>query len=242
MPVAARSLLGKTLRSVPVRDWDVVLGPLAHLFNQNQIGRKVHRVGARLTASNNFRTFYQSFLTEWKDEKSDILLRGEAVNGSAMHRTGMLEDFAAEMMALDTLTYLPDDILVKVDRASMAYSLETRAPFLDHRVIELAWKLPTPLKIGRVGGKEILKDVLSRHVPRTLFERPKMGFSIPLDDWLRGPLKDWAGSLLSSNRLKQQGFLDSYVVHSAWQEHLKGAPLGHRLWSVLMFQAWLDAQ
>ncbi|RYD17843.1 MAG: asparagine synthetase B, partial [Lysobacteraceae bacterium] len=137
--------------------------------------------------------------------------------------------------------YLPDDILVKVDRAAMAASLETRAPFLDHRVAEAAWALPMHQKLRQGRGKWVLREILDRYVPRTLIERPKMGFGVPINDWLRGPLKGWASDLLSEDRLWRQGLLDAEIVGRQWRDHLSGRrQLGSRLWSVLMLQAWLD--
>jgi len=154
-----------------------------------------------------------------------------------------LADPVARMMALDGLTYMPDDILVKVDRASMAVSLETRAPFLDRDVVEFAWSLPMSMKLRDGRGKWLLRQLLDRHVPRELVERPKMGFGIPLDDWLRGPLRDWAEALLDETRLRREGFLQPEPIRETWKRHLAGqASFGYRLWSVLMFQAWLEAQ
>jgi asparagine synthase (glutamine-hydrolysing) len=147
------------------------------------------------------------------------------------------------MMALDGLTYLPDDILVKVDRASMAVSLETRAPFLDRDVMALAWSLPMSMKLRDGRGKWILRRLLDRYVPRELVERPKMGFAIPLDAWLRGPLREWAEALLAGDRLRREGYFDPVPIRAAWTRHVRGeASLGYRLWSVLMFQAWLEQQ
>jgi asparagine synthase (glutamine-hydrolysing) len=139
--------------------------------------------------------------------------------------------------------YLPEDILVKLDRASMGTSLETRVPLLDQRVFEFAWRLPMHMKVGRVQGKRILRHVLSAYLPERLFERPKRGFGVPISQWLRGPLKPWAEELLGEHRLKREGFLNSVIIRQCWQEHASGqADWKDRLWSVLMFQAWLEAQ
>ena len=144
-------------------------------------------------------------------------------------------------MALDTLTYLPGDILTKVDRAAMAVSLETRAPFLDRNVVEFAWTLPLDMQLRHGTGKWLLRQLLARHVPQALIERPKQGFGIPLDEWLRGPLRGWAEALLSEDRLRREGIFNVEPIRNAWERHLRGkASLGYRLWSVLMFQAWLE--
>ena len=154
---------------------------------------------------------------------------------------GDLSD-AERMMQLDMLAYLPDDILAKVDRSTMAVSLESRAPFLDHRVVEFAWALPLDLKLRDGQSKWALRQVLYRHVPRALIERPKMGFEVPIGLWLRGALRDWAAALLDPARLTREGHFDAQVIDRAWQEHLSGrANRGPQLWNVLMFQAWLEA-
>ena len=146
-----------------------------------------------------------------------------------------------KMMYFDQLTYMPNDILVKVDRASMASSLETRIPFLNHKLIEYAWKIPNSLKFKNGKGKWILRKILQNYVPENLINRPKMGFGIPLDAWLRGPLRDWAENLLNETKLSQDGFLNTELVRDKWKDFIinKGK-WQYDLWNILMFQAWLD--
>jgi len=201
---------------------------------------KLHEVMAATTAKD----FYRCLLSHWLEPEQVVVGAKEpATLLNTPDCWPKVDSFEHWMMGLDAQTYLPDDILVKVDRAAMANSLETRVPLLDHRVVELAWRLPLHMKIRNGQGKWVSRQVLYRHVPRELIERPKKGFSIPLGQWLRGPLRDWAEALLDSNRLEKEGFFNPAPIQKIWRDHLYGRrDHSTRLWSILMFQAWLEAQ
>ncbi len=189
--------------------------------------------------------FYWQGRSSWPNPHA--IMHGTSLSGAVMNEpascVGALE-FAEWMMAADTLNYLPDDILVKVDRAAMAVSLETRAPFLDHDVVEFVWRLPLSLRIRGAESKWILRQVLRKYLPMRLVDRPKAGFGVPLASWLRGPLRDWAEALLDERRLREEGFFDPGPVRRTWLAFLKAhdeyAGLAQRLWNILMFQAWLE--
>jgi asparagine synthase (glutamine-hydrolysing) len=183
-------------------------------------------------------------LSLWRDPAAVVIGAAEPPS-QATGATSPLAGLTAieRMMAHDMLGYLPDDILVKVDRAAMAVSLETRVPYLDHHLVEFAWRLPFDLKIRNGESKWILRQLLYRHVPRELIERPKQGFAVPIDHWLRGPLREWAHGLLNPARLRAEGFFDAAMVERCWNEHQQGQRnWEHRLWGVLMFQAWHEEQ
>ncbi len=207
-------------------------------------GEKLQKLGQRLQDVRDIDDFYQSLVSEWQAPE-DMVLFGQEPDTllTDRGRWPQLERVEERMMYLDAMTYLPDDILCKVDRAAMGVSLETRVPFLDHRVVELAWRLPLHMKIRDGQGKWPLRQLLYKYVPRALIERPKQGFAIPLGEWLRGPLRDWAEHLLNPVRLSEQGYFRSEPIRQKWQEHVtKKRNWEHSLWSILMFQAWLETQ
>ncbi len=233
---------GMTLLSPGV--WDRLfagLGPLLpSSLIQPQAGDKLHKL-AGIVGMRNPEEMYLRLVSHWPDPEAVVRGAREPVTILNDRNNPIdLADFTQRMMYLDTVTYLPDDILVKVDRAAMGVSLETRVPLLDHRVVEFAWRLPLDMKIRDGQGKWLLRQVLYRYVPRTLMERPKMGFGVPIDSWLRGPLREWAEDLLEKSRLQRAGYFDPEHIRKLWHEHLSGVRnWQYPLWGVLMFQAWL---
>ncbi len=203
-------------------------------------GDKLHKLAEILSLSSKEET-YLSLISHWKSPQDIVIGSNEpkAVQNRLLEKQDL--DFISQMMYADAVSYLSGDILTKVDRASMGVSLETRAPFLDHRVVEAAWKLPLSMKIKENQGKWILRQILYKYVPKEMIERPKMGFGAPIDSWLRGPLKEWAEELLDEDRLKKEGFLNPEPIRQKWKEHLsKKRNWQYHLWNVLMFQAWLE--
>lgn len=252
LPLPLRQTLGRLLTAVPVSAWDALAVPLGSARGTSgvaRLGDKLHKLASRLQNLRDMDDLYRSLVTEWQDPASLVL----GANGNWVQEPASLlddvlpasgtADDQMRMMYYDSICYLPDDILCKVDRAAMATSLETRVPFLDHRVVELAWRLPLHMKIRGNVGKWALRQLLYKHVPRELIERPKAGFAIPVGQWLRGPLRDWAEDLLSEPRLRAEGYLHPAPIRQAWAEHLSGRR-DHtaKLWAVLMFQAWLQQQ
>lgn len=205
-----------------------------------QLGHKLHKLADVLALPP--QEIYRGLISQWHHpplKAPDIAFDTGPLFDHASW--SVAPDFLGQMQYLDTVTYLPDDILSKVDRASMAVSLEARVPLIDHRVVEFAWRLPAHMKIRDGRSKWLLRHVLARHVPNSLFERPKMGFGVPIGDWLRGPLRDWAEDLLSRDRLTSDGLFDADRIRHSWQQHLSGQQdCQHPLWVILMFQAWRD--
>jgi asparagine synthase (glutamine-hydrolysing) len=247
MPSRARSLASRALLGLSPQTWDRIARS-AQVVRQKSMrarnpGDKLHKLAAVLP-SKTANDLYHNLVSNWKDPGAVVRHGKEpttALSGSLDPASS--RDFTERMMYLDQVSYLPDDILVKLDRAAMAVSLETRVPMLDHRMVEFAWTLPLAMKVTGRQTKLVLREVLYKYVPRELVERPKTGFGIPLDAFLRGALRDWAEALLDEKRLSGEGFFDPRPIREKWREHL----LGHRnwsydLWAVLMFQAWLENQ
>ncbi|MBU3648013.1 MAG: asparagine synthetase B, partial [Limnohabitans sp.] len=238
LPRPLRQLAAGVTTAVPPGAWDKVGG----LVSMSRLGDKLHK-GAGLLGSRTVADLYRGMVSHWSDPDSLVLGAHEPATVLTSAPPALKGLSAVErMMALDMLSYLPDDILAKVDRAAMGVSLETRVPMLDHRVVEFAWSLPLDYKLRGGVTKWPLRQVLYRHVPRELIERPKMGFGVPIDHWLRGPLREWAETLLAEPRLRSEGFFDPAPIRKKWVEHLSGKRnWQYHLWDVLMFQAWLEA-
>jgi asparagine synthase (glutamine-hydrolysing) len=206
------------------------LGTLARV---SQLGDKFHK-GAALLGSRTVADLYRGMVSHWDNPDSVVLGAKEPatlLSGAAPKLEGLND--VERMMALDMLTYLPDDILAKVDRAAMGVSLESRVPFLDHRVVEFAWSLPLDFKYRNGITKWPLRQVLYK----------QMGFAVPIDHWLRGPLREWAEDLLSESRLRSEGFFNPEPIRIRWAEHLSGQRnWQYHIWDVLMFQAWFEKQ
>jgi asparagine synthase (glutamine-hydrolysing) len=244
IPRPVRFATARALTAVPQSAWTKLGhragGMLPKLARVDRLGDKVHK-GAPLLRSGSLVQLYEGTLSLWPDPESVVLDASEPpsfATGAVPSLDGL--DGIERMMALDMLGYLPDDILVKVDRAAMAVSLETRVPYLDHELVEFAWRLPFDLKIRNGRTKWILRQLLFRHVPEKLIERPKMGFGLPLGEWLRGPLREWAETLLDERLLRDQGYFRPEPIRNLWQAHLGGRDSQHHLWGILMFQSWLQ--
>ncbi len=239
LPHTVRASVAALLQKLPIHRWDQIFVYINKFLPKhlrvNHAGEKVHKT-ASLCGAEGLSEVYKHIITSWHLPKTATLLPD-------LSQDLREQNFASNMMYMDAMRYLPDDILVKVDRAAMAVSLETRTPFLDHRVVEYAWSLPFDFKVRAKQNKWILRQVLNRYVPEELYERPKMGFGVPIHQWMRGPLQAWAEDLITNTMLNKHNLLDQQLLKRKWQEHKSGAGnWHHHLWTVLIFQAWYEAQ
>jgi asparagine synthase (glutamine-hydrolysing) len=240
LPIQARRAIAAGLEIRSANQWDHIFAFISSRHRPTQLGEKLHKVAAALRLADGT-SLYRRLVTHW--EPSDLMERVDEYKGVLWDQT-VTRDFPQlieQMQFQDLVTYLPDDILTKVDRASMAVALEARVPLLDHRVVEFAWRLPRVTKIRHGMTKWLLRQVLYRYVPQALIERPKMGFGIPLAEWLRGPLRNWAEHLLDEKRIREAGLLNASLVRKVWADHLSGnRNEQYLLWDVLMLEAWRD--
>ncbi len=246
VPIPVRQLASSFIRRIPAEQWDRIYNTvekplLPARWRQSLPGDKLHKLSGVLAARDQD-SLYHRLVSLWKNPEKLVI---DGTEPTELDTTRRLRDcipgFPERMMFRDLTSYLPEDILVKVDRASMGVSLEARAPLLDHRIVEWAWQLPVSLKRRNGQGKWLLRQVLYQYVPAKLIERPKTGFGVPVDVWLRGPLREWAEELLAEDRLRREGFLRPEPVREVWEQHLHGRRNDqYRLWAVLMFQAWKE--
>jgi len=241
MPPRVAQLLASGLDMAGPAVWDRLFKLVPARRRPSYGGDKMQKTAAMLREGP--QGAYRSLVSAWDDPEA-IVLGAREPKGAIFDPdlAAALPDGLDRMQYLDTLTYLPDDILTKVDRASMAVGLEVRVPILDHRVVEFSWRLPSRFKMRGGKGKWLLRQLAYRHVPKALLDRPKSGFAVPIGAWLRGPLCDWAEALLQPARLEESGLLDAAPIRARWEEHLDGRRNWHgSLWTVLMFQAWREA-
>ena len=243
IPGRGRKLIGSAIENVSSRTWNKAFSIIDWMtprkINGISWGDKLKK-GAGVIGSENLNELYMQLVSNWQDPSSVVIGSSEYPGRFSTDNFLLSElDDITKMMAVDMLSYLPDDILVKVDRAAMGVSLETRVPFLDQDIFEFASKIPLDMKLKNGVGKSILRDLLYRYVPKDLIERPKMGFGVPVGVWLKGPLRDWAEILLDESKLQQQGFFRVDIIRTMWSEHIAGTRNWQsQLWAVLMFQAW----
>jgi len=245
VPFGIRQATGHLINKIGPAIWDGIFQQAGKVvILPANMSQKLGKLATRLETADRVEDLYYSLVSEIEYPEKAVINAKEPPSWLAKTGLNMLfPDARLYMMYLDSMTYLPDDILVKVDRAAMAVSLETRVPFLDHNIIELAWSLPLSMKYRDGQTKWLLRQVLYQYVPKQLIERPKAGFGIPLGEWLRGSLKDWAEGLLDETRMQKEGFFNVSFVRRLWQDHLSGRYNRQTLlWNVLMFQAWLEGE
>jgi asparagine synthase (glutamine-hydrolysing) len=242
LPNPARNLAAAGIRAVSPSAWSALGAAIPEAIRPAHFGAKLRKLAGVLAGEPEAGAIYRHIVSQWADPEN-LVIGGTEQEGPLddLRIKELVPDFIERMQYLDTVIYLPDDILTKVDRASMAVSLEARVPLLDHRVVAFSWMLPSAMKAADGVGKRMLRRVLHRYVPRDIVERPKMGFAVPINDWLRGPLRPWADSLLEERRLVAEGIFHPEPIVKRWREHLEGAhDWQDSLWTVLMFQAWKD--
>ena len=239
MPFQLRSLMGTLVNQVPSILWKLPQKSLSI----SRLEEKAQKMAVRLKSVKNIDQLYGSLVSEWTLEH-DVVIGASQNYFTKLESEEVARDFQSpenRMMIWDSLTYLPDDILHKVDRAAMAVSLETRVPFLDPDVVQTAWRIPLDMKVAQGQSKWVLRRVLDKYVPSRLIDRPKAGFAMPTGEWLRGPLKDWVETLISEDRLLQEGYFYPEPIRKKWLEHMAGThDWTNALWSVLMFQTWKE--
>jgi asparagine synthase (glutamine-hydrolysing) len=241
MPRVGRRMAAGGARLLSPEAWDVLAALVPRKLKPAHFGDKIVK-GAGLLDADSPVQMYRRLISQWPDPEQLVAGTKEPAGWSDRIRGFEALDTVSQLRLLDMMTYLVDDILTKVDRASMAVSLEVRVPLLDHRVVEFGWRLPTSQLIGKGKGKLPLRSVLYRYVPQQLVERPKMGFGVPIGEWLRGPLRGWAEELLSPDRLARDGLFDPSLARQRWAEHLSGRRnWQYALWTLLQFQAWREA-
>ncbi|RKN85655.1 asparagine synthase (glutamine-hydrolyzing) [Paenibacillus ginsengarvi] len=236
-PKIGRESFSNIIRSVPAETWNRRFGWFSR---KGHVGDRLHLL-AEFLGETNAQSFYRNKVSHWKAPQS--IVKGAVEPNTIFHSEipNSITNYEEQMMYLDTVSYLPDDILVKVDRAGMGVSLESRIPLLDHRIVEFSWKLPLSMKIKNDTGKWLLRQILYRYVPKEIMDRPKQGFGVPIDYWLRGPLREWAEHLLDARKMEEQGYLYPAPIRQKWEEHVSGKRNWHYyLWDILMFQAWID--
>jgi len=243
MPLALRRSIAWFLNHAPADTLDKLQGILPQKIRVSSLGDRLPKLAEVLSHADE-KAFYRALVSHWKDPEQIVIGAKESDPSQSLYKCGHhFSDFREQMMFMDMQTYLPDDILTKVDRASMSVSLEARVPLLDHRLVEFAWRVPMQFKYRHGSGKWLLRQVLYKYVPRRLVDRPKMGFGLPIEQWLRGPLREWANQLLNEKKLREQGYLHAASIRQKWDEHVSGKRRWHYyLWDVLMFQAWLENQ
>lgn len=241
IPLSLRKILASGIHLISPKKWSEIAKFIPGLNQYPNFGDKIYK-GAKVLGTKSLYDMYYKLCSHWQNPSEVVINSNEpwTLLDKFKKELGGLNS-QEQMMAIDSVTYLPNDILTKVDRAAMSLSLETRSPFLDHKLIEYVWKIPHSLKFKDGNGKWILKEILNKYVPKNLSERPKMGFGVPIDVWLRGPLREWAENLISENKLKQEGYFNHNLIRQKWIEHLSGKRNWQSdLWDVLMFQAWMD--